>query len=214
MTEMSQCNRCNRAFPAAPVGTIHKCQCSGGMMQTIPSWEPHERFEITGRGLLCTGPYPFTMPEPMGRLVYIDSTLYEVAGYERLGVWAPMREGVPCGLLVKPYVEPVPGASGWTPEEGMMGSDSMELRENYHTELIKRAILAAHIQITQGLGMSQAARLAADEIITLFDPNHKRMEPFCNCPTGIHDDAFDPGGPMSGMPRPYCPLHNTNPRKR
>lgn len=29
---MSKCDRCGARFPSAPVGTIHKCQCSGGMM--------------------------------------------------------------------------------------------------------------------------------------------------------------------------------------
>lgn len=87
-----------------------------------------------------------------------------------------------------------------------------EQREHYHTELIKRTILEAHLRITKGLGMSQAVRVAADEIITLFDPTHKKMEPFCNCPTGSHDDAYRSGGPLSGMPRPLCLLHNPRPR--
>jgi hypothetical protein len=98
---------------------------------------------------------------------------------------------------------------------GVIGlHDEVPKREHYHTELIKRTILDAHLRITKGLGMAQAARLAADEIITLFDPTHKKMEPFCNCPTGSHDDAYDPGGPMSGMPRPLCLIHNPDPRKR
>lgn len=29
---MSTCNKCGLQFPSAPSGTIHKCQCSGGMM--------------------------------------------------------------------------------------------------------------------------------------------------------------------------------------
>lgn len=29
---MSTCNKCGRKFPTAPVGHVHKCVCSGGMM--------------------------------------------------------------------------------------------------------------------------------------------------------------------------------------
>lgn len=41
---MSQCDKCGRLWPSAPLGTIHKCQCSGGYCHPISEESTSSKF--------------------------------------------------------------------------------------------------------------------------------------------------------------------------
>jgi hypothetical protein len=129
-------------------------------MPTLPdkpiiTWQPLERYEITGRGTLFTGPYPFD-DQPalvLGRQLLVDGVQYTVMGTEQFATAAPLRRGNPCAVLVKP-----------TPE-------------HWAIEQVKRIVIKAMVGNKKGDGMAVTARRATDDILELLVPNepHRRM---------------------------------------
>lgn len=88
--------------------------------------------------------------------------------------------------------------------------------EHHSTEAVKRLIIGAMVNHDNGIGMASSARIAADQIIDLLVPNsnHKHMPIPCTCLTELQDDAYSPGGPLSGHRKPICLLHPRQTERR
>lgn len=60
------------------------------------------RFRANGRGMVLTGPFPFEDgTDPIGRLIDVAGTVWEVRGVERFAILREIRKGDPVGFVVR-----------------------------------------------------------------------------------------------------------------